>query len=97
MRDSCGNSESKGETPQAQVRRGGSRTARGKRVPEVEINVKICKTKKTVDKLDFHRVCLQSEIEILSNLYLFLSIEVHKHCKMLSNSCSAICTNSSFF
>ncbi|MEC0298873.1 hypothetical protein [Peribacillus frigoritolerans] len=27
------------ETPQAQVRRGGSRTARGKRVPEVEINV----------------------------------------------------------
>ncbi|MFF2457275.1 hypothetical protein [Peribacillus simplex] len=27
------------ETPQAQKRRGGSRTARGKRVPEVEINV----------------------------------------------------------
>ncbi|MBR8645627.1 hypothetical protein KEH51_21205 [[Brevibacterium] frigoritolerans] len=29
------NSESK-ETPQAQLRRGGSRTARGKRVPEVK-------------------------------------------------------------
>ncbi|MFE4896235.1 hypothetical protein, partial [Peribacillus butanolivorans] len=43
-------------------RRGGSRTARGKRVPGVEINVRIFKTlKKTVDKLDFHRVCLQSE------------------------------------
>ncbi|MGE7682476.1 hypothetical protein [Bacillus simplex] len=27
------------ETPQAKKRRGGSRTARGKRVPEVEINV----------------------------------------------------------
>ncbi|MGW6231930.1 hypothetical protein, partial [Peribacillus butanolivorans] len=49
-------------TPQAQRRRGGSRTARGKRVPGVEINVRIFKTlKKTVDKLDFHRVCLQSE------------------------------------
>jgi len=29
------------ETPQAQRRRGGSRTARGKRVPGVEINVRI--------------------------------------------------------
>ncbi|MFC9600066.1 hypothetical protein ACFTQL_19665, partial [Peribacillus butanolivorans] len=29
------------ETPQAQRRRGGSLTARGKRVPEVEINVRI--------------------------------------------------------
>ncbi|MGV2446917.1 UNVERIFIED_CONTAM: hypothetical protein FO527_22875, partial [Bacillus sp. ATCC 13368] len=49
------------ETPQAQVRRGGSRTARGKRVPEVEINVQICTSQKNVDKLDFHRVCLQSK------------------------------------
>ncbi|MBR8643756.1 hypothetical protein KEH51_00125 [[Brevibacterium] frigoritolerans] len=55
VRDSCGKSESR-ETPQAQVRRGGSRTARGKRVPEVEINVQICASKKTVVKLDFHRV-----------------------------------------
>ncbi|MGW6381876.1 hypothetical protein, partial [Peribacillus butanolivorans] len=31
-------------------------------VPYVPINVRIFKTlKKTVDKLDFHRVCLQSE------------------------------------
>ncbi|MBR8643762.1 hypothetical protein KEH51_00180 [[Brevibacterium] frigoritolerans] len=48
VRDSCGNSESK-ETPQAQVRRGGSWSARGKRVPEVEINVQICTSKK-IDK-----------------------------------------------
>ncbi|MGV2444779.1 UNVERIFIED_CONTAM: hypothetical protein FO527_18160, partial [Bacillus sp. ATCC 13368] len=34
------------ETPQAQLRRGGSRTARGKRVPEVEINVQICTSQK---------------------------------------------------
>ncbi|WP_185147990.1 hypothetical protein [Peribacillus simplex] len=41
--------------------RGGSPTARGKRVPEVEINVQIVQAIK-IDKLDFHRVCLQSEI-----------------------------------
>ncbi|MGE8019715.1 hypothetical protein ACQKOM_12490 [Peribacillus frigoritolerans] len=35
---------SQGETPQAQKRRGGFRTARGKRVPEVESNVQIWKT-----------------------------------------------------
>ncbi|MDP1421502.1 hypothetical protein Q8G35_24800, partial [Peribacillus simplex] len=40
--------------------RGGSPTARGKRVPGVEINVQIVKAIK-IDKLDFHRVCLQSE------------------------------------
>ncbi|WP_125162451.1 hypothetical protein [Peribacillus simplex] len=39
--------------------RGGSPTARGKRVPEVEINVQIVQVIK-IDKLDFHRVCLQS-------------------------------------
>ncbi|MDQ7864405.1 hypothetical protein RCO48_34795 [Peribacillus frigoritolerans] len=33
-----------GETPQAQGRRG--RTARGKRVPGVEINVKVCTSQK---------------------------------------------------
>ncbi|MGG4265525.1 hypothetical protein ABEW06_09730, partial [Peribacillus simplex] len=37
-------------------------TARGKRVPGVEINVQICTSHK-VDKLDFPRVCLlQSEV-----------------------------------
>ncbi|WP_318566162.1 hypothetical protein, partial [Peribacillus simplex] len=35
-------------------------TARGKRVPGVEINVQIVQAIK-IDKLDFHRVCLQSE------------------------------------
>ncbi|MEB2493386.1 hypothetical protein SOP93_19770, partial [Peribacillus frigoritolerans] len=44
---------SPGETPQAQRRRGGSRTARGKRVPEVEINVQICTSKKTEDMMTF--------------------------------------------
>ncbi|RRN73809.1 hypothetical protein EI200_03720 [Peribacillus simplex] len=39
VRDSCGKARP-GETPQAQRRRG--RTARGKRVPGVEINVQIC-------------------------------------------------------
>ncbi|MCP1097026.1 hypothetical protein M0L17_25210, partial [Bacillaceae bacterium OS4b] len=41
--------------------RGGSPTARGKRVPGVEINVQIVQAIK-IDKLDFHRVCLQSEV-----------------------------------
>ncbi|MDF1996146.1 hypothetical protein [Peribacillus frigoritolerans] len=50
VRDSCGKSESR-ETPQA--RRGGSRTARGKRVPEVEIKI-LHRLKKTVDKKDFY-------------------------------------------
>ncbi|PRS44177.1 hypothetical protein C6W19_00145 [Bacillus sp. RJGP41] len=45
VRDSCGESVA-GETPQAQRRRGGSRTARGKRVPGVEINVQIAQTPK---------------------------------------------------
>ncbi|TKH02573.1 hypothetical protein FC682_21735 [Peribacillus simplex] len=35
-RDFCGKSVARGD-PQAQKRRGGSRTARGKRVPGVEI------------------------------------------------------------
>ncbi|KON68007.1 hypothetical protein AKG34_03690 [Peribacillus butanolivorans] len=39
------------ETPQAQWRRGGSRTARGKRVPGVEINGQILKAKKEWNKL----------------------------------------------
>ncbi|WP_125162054.1 hypothetical protein [Peribacillus simplex] len=43
--------------------RGGSPTARGKRVPEVEINVQIVQAIK-IDKLDFHRVCLQSALRM---------------------------------
>ncbi|RRN69767.1 hypothetical protein EI200_16365 [Peribacillus simplex] len=50
--------------------RGGSPTARGKRVPEVEINVQIVQAIK-IDKLDFHRVCLQSESPIFYNRALF--------------------------
>ncbi|MFJ5747719.1 hypothetical protein ACIP97_03845 [Peribacillus frigoritolerans] len=38
VRDSCGKSESRGD-PAGARRRGGSRTARGKRVPYVPINV----------------------------------------------------------
>ncbi|MDQ7864367.1 hypothetical protein RCO48_34515 [Peribacillus frigoritolerans] len=44
VRDSCRNSESKGETPQAQMRQG--RTACGKRVPYVPINVQFVQAKK---------------------------------------------------
>ncbi|MBR8644684.1 hypothetical protein KEH51_10115 [[Brevibacterium] frigoritolerans] len=43
VRDSCGNSESKGD-PTGQMRR--VRTVRGKRVPYVPINVQICTSKK---------------------------------------------------
>ncbi|MFJ5747945.1 hypothetical protein ACIP97_04985 [Peribacillus frigoritolerans] len=42
-RDSCGKSESWGD-PTSAKRQGGSRTARGKRVPGVEINVPILQT-----------------------------------------------------
>ncbi|MBT2668338.1 hypothetical protein J7J00_23135, partial [Bacillus sp. ISL-4] len=55
----CGKSASRGDP--AGESRGGSPTARGKRVPGVEINVQIVQAIK-IDKLDFHRVCLQSEI-----------------------------------
>ncbi|WP_413008632.1 hypothetical protein [Peribacillus frigoritolerans] len=48
VRDSCGSSGT-GETPQ------GSRTARGKRVPHVPINVQIVQAIKK-DKLDFEFV-----------------------------------------
>ncbi|MFJ5748033.1 hypothetical protein ACQKOM_00715 [Peribacillus frigoritolerans] len=39
VRDSCGKSASRGD-PAGARRRGGSRTARGKRVPGVEIDVR---------------------------------------------------------
>jgi hypothetical protein len=58
VRDSCGKSASRGDP--AGKSRGGSPTARGKRVPYVPINVQIVQAIK-IDKLDFHRVCLQSE------------------------------------
>ena len=58
VRDSCGKSASRGDP--AGESRGGSPTTRGKRVPGVEINVQIVQAIK-IDKLDFHRVCLQSE------------------------------------
>ncbi|MDG4847229.1 hypothetical protein, partial [Peribacillus frigoritolerans] len=53
-----GKSASRGDP--AGESRGGSPTARGKRVPGVEINVQIVQAIK-IDKLDFHRVCLQYE------------------------------------
>ncbi|WP_364280423.1 hypothetical protein, partial [Peribacillus frigoritolerans] len=51
--------------------RGGSPTARGKRVPGVEINVQIVQAIK-IDKLDFHRVCLQSATTNLVVFFLFI-------------------------
>ncbi|MED4692070.1 hypothetical protein P9593_25825, partial [Peribacillus frigoritolerans] len=59
VRDSCGKSASRGDP--AGESRGGSPTARGKRVPWVGDQRQIVQAKKNVDKLDFHRVCLQSE------------------------------------
>ncbi|TVX79129.1 hypothetical protein FQP34_17490 [Peribacillus simplex] len=44
-RDSCGKSESRGDPADAK-RLEGSRTARGKRVPYVPINVRVIQTKK---------------------------------------------------
>ncbi|AZV59736.1 hypothetical protein DOZ91_03320 [Peribacillus frigoritolerans] len=55
VRDSCGKSASR-EDPAGESR-GGSPTARGKRVPYVPINVQIVQAIK-IDKLDFNRVCL---------------------------------------
>ncbi|MDQ7863302.1 hypothetical protein RCO48_26415 [Peribacillus frigoritolerans] len=59
VRDSCGNSESKGD-PQAQVRRG--RTARGKRVPGG--NVQFVQAKKNC-RSTYIEFCLQSKASIL--------------------------------
>ncbi|MFK9117266.1 hypothetical protein ABEI56_21420 [Peribacillus castrilensis] len=53
VRDSCGKSAPR-ETPQGESR-GGSPTARGKRVPYVPINVQIVQVIKK-DKLDFEFV-----------------------------------------
>jgi hypothetical protein len=58
VRDSCGKSASRGDP--AGESRGGSPTARGKRVPGVEMNVQIVQAIK-IDKLDFQRVCLLSD------------------------------------
>ncbi|MGE7646317.1 hypothetical protein ACQKM1_00770 [Peribacillus frigoritolerans] len=52
VRDSCGKSASR--TPQVRRRRGGSPTARGKRVPGVEIQrLKIVLTLKRLNKVFF--------------------------------------------
>ncbi|MDP1417814.1 hypothetical protein Q8G35_05270, partial [Peribacillus simplex] len=55
--------------------RGGSPTARGKRVPGVEINVQIVQAIK-IDKLDFHRVCLQSEESLQGSPFILTSFFV---------------------
>ncbi|MFB5933164.1 hypothetical protein ACE8FZ_07605 [Peribacillus frigoritolerans] len=53
VRDSCGKAR-QGETPQVRRRRGGSPTARGKRVPGVEIQrLKIVLTLKRLNKVFF--------------------------------------------
>ena len=57
MRDSCGNSESKGDPTGASAPRADC--------PTFQSTSKFVKSqKKTVDKLDFHRVCLQFELSI---------------------------------
>jgi hypothetical protein len=55
VRDFCGESASRGDP--AGESRGGSPTARGKRVPEVEINKQVYKRflkKKRLQKISFH-------------------------------------------
>ncbi|MDQ7863336.1 hypothetical protein RCO48_26820 [Peribacillus frigoritolerans] len=69
VRDSCGKSASGGDP--AGESRGGSPTARGKRVPEVEINVPIVQAIKN-RQTRFHRVCLQSEVPALRALFLLI-------------------------
>jgi hypothetical protein len=68
VRDSCGNSESKGDP-----RRKCAEEAPG---PPAESEClkwkstsKFVQKKKTVDKFDFHRVCLQSEMPFHSGAF----------------------------
>ncbi|MEC0273535.1 MULTISPECIES: hypothetical protein [Peribacillus] len=56
VRDSCGKTCPR-ESPQAQGAEEASRTARGKRVPGVEINISILTLKNTVGKINDYRVC----------------------------------------
>ncbi|MDQ7863321.1 hypothetical protein RCO48_26665 [Peribacillus frigoritolerans] len=67
----AGKSASRGDP--AGESRGGSPTARGKRVPEVEINVQIVQAIK-IDKLDFHQF-VYTERMALAILFLFESAE----------------------
>ncbi len=67
VRDPCGKSASRGD-PAGESR---GPTARGKRVPYVPINVQIVQAIK-IDKLDFHRVCLQSEAPPIKERGFFL-------------------------
>jgi hypothetical protein len=75
----CGNSESKGDPTGASAPRRLPDTARGKRVPEVEINVQYVQAKKTVDKLDFNRslstVC---EVHVSELLFIYNPHEFNK-------------------
>ncbi|MFD4930801.1 hypothetical protein ACFWMS_18080, partial [Peribacillus butanolivorans] len=80
----------------AQRRRGGSLTARGKRVPGVEINVRIFTTpQKNVDKLDFHRVCLQSETSVYYTLVFHYRKKIQRFafnlCRSFSKFAFSLC------
>ncbi|MFI9225347.1 hypothetical protein ACIGQ5_22945, partial [Peribacillus frigoritolerans] len=44
-----------------------------KRVPGVEINVQIVQAIK-IDKLDFHRVCLQSETDLERSVFCYSAV-----------------------
>ncbi|MDQ7863778.1 hypothetical protein RCO48_30125 [Peribacillus frigoritolerans] len=74
VRDSCGNSESKGDPTGACAPR---RTARGKRVPTFQSTSKFVQAKKNVDKLDFHRVCLHSEQSANADCFLITMKELY--------------------
>ncbi|TWD93770.1 hypothetical protein FB545_4991 [Peribacillus frigoritolerans] len=77
MRDSYGNSESMGDPTGASAPRADRPRKASAYVP---INVKICTSKKTVDKLDYHRVCLQSEAShslLRGGLFLSSNPEVY--------------------
>ncbi|KRF59618.1 hypothetical protein ASG97_19635, partial [Bacillus sp. Soil745] len=65
--------------------RGGSPTARGKRVPGAEINVQLLQAIK-IDKVDFHRVCLQSDS--CRNLQLFLCVLIWVRNDLTGNTIS---------
>ncbi|MBR8646051.1 hypothetical protein KEH51_25600 [[Brevibacterium] frigoritolerans] len=59
---------SKGRPHRRKERRGGSRTARGKRVPRVENNVRILQTLKKNVPVDFMKIETKS---LIGGIYIF--------------------------
>ena len=70
MRDSCGNSESKGDPTGASA----PRADRPRKASALRSNQRPNLYKqKNVDKLDFHRVCLHSEQSANADCFLFFN------------------------